>query len=68
MMSGSIKAKEWCQDCGRVFLGGKKAFLCPICRKRRVEEGKRKYRERGVKNDKAHENVCDGIQERGESE
>lgn len=49
MMSSSIKAKEWCQDCGRVFLGGKNAFLCPSCRKRRVEEGKRKHRERGVK-------------------
>lgn len=45
----SNKAKEWCHDCGKVFLGGKNAFLCPVCRKRRVEEGKRKHRERGIK-------------------
>ena len=40
-----MKVKEICQDCGKVFLGGSKAFLCPKCRKRRVEEGKKKARE-----------------------
>jgi len=40
------KTKEICQDCGKVFLAGKYTFLCPECRKRRVEEGKRKARER----------------------
>ena len=29
------KAKEICQDCGKVFLGGPKAFFCPDCIKRR---------------------------------
>lgn len=30
------KAKEICQDCGKVFVGGPRAFLCPECRKERV--------------------------------
>lgn len=35
-------AKEICQDCGRIFEGGPHAFLCPECRKKRVEAGKKK--------------------------
>lgn len=38
-------AKEICQDCEKVFEGGKNSFLCPKCRKKRVENGKRKSRE-----------------------
>ena len=41
-------AKEFCADCGKVFEGGANAFLCPECRKKRVEEGKkRKRKEQG---------------------
>lgn len=29
-------AKEICEDCGKVFEAGPKAFLCPSCRKRRL--------------------------------
>ena len=29
------KAKEICQDCGKVFLAGPKAFFCPACIKRK---------------------------------
>ena len=29
-------AKEICEDCGKVFVDGPKAFLCPNCRKRRL--------------------------------
>lgn len=35
-------AKEICQDCGKIFEGGPKAFLCPECRKKRVEAGKKR--------------------------
>jgi Zn finger protein HypA/HybF involved in hydrogenase expression len=52
-MNNSTKVKEWCQDCGKVFLGGANAFLCPKCRRKRVEEGKRKHREKKV-NDNEH--------------
>lgn len=38
--------KEICQDCEKIFVGGKDAFLCPECRKKRVEKGKRKSREK----------------------
>lgn len=31
-------AKEICQDCGKVFDGGPKAFFCMDCRKRRLSE------------------------------
>ena len=41
-----VIAKEICQDCGKVFEGGKDAFFCPKCRNKRVEEGKKKSRER----------------------
>lgn len=37
-------AKEICADCEKIFEGGPKAFLCPECRKKRVEEGKKKKR------------------------
>lgn len=39
-------AKEICQDCEKIFEGGKNAFLCPKCRKKRVEIGKKKSREK----------------------
>lgn len=46
-------AKEICQDCEKIFEGGKNALLCPKCRKKRVEIGKKKSREkkRGQKDD-----------------
>ena len=31
-------AKEVCEDCGKVFEAGPKAFFCPACRKRRMSE------------------------------
>jgi len=42
-----MKVKEICQDCEKVFMGGKNAFLCPDCRKKRVEAGKMKARKKG---------------------
>ena len=35
-------AKEICADCEKVFEGGKNAFLCPTCRKRRLSEAAKK--------------------------
>lgn len=35
-------AREICQDCETVFIGGPKAFLCPKCRKRRQSENAKK--------------------------
>lgn len=35
-------AREICQDCEAVFIGGPKAFLCPKCRKRRQSENAKK--------------------------
>jgi len=35
-------AKEFCADCEKVFEGGKDAFLCPACRKRRLSEAAKK--------------------------
>jgi len=37
-------AKEMCQDCGKVFDGGPKAFFCPECRKRRQSESQRRMK------------------------
>lgn len=38
--------KEICQDCGKVFLGGSKAFLCGECRKRRQAAAAKRGRDR----------------------
>jgi len=35
-------AKEMCQDCGKVFMGGPNAFFCPACKKRRLSESAKK--------------------------
>ena len=35
-------AKVICEDCGRVFDGGPKAFFCPECRAKHVKEAARK--------------------------
>lgn len=35
-------AKEICADCEKVLDGGANAFLCPKCRKKRVEAGKKR--------------------------
>lgn len=37
-----MSAKEMCEDCGKVFLAGKYAFLCPECRKKRQSNGGKK--------------------------
>ncbi len=34
--------KEICEDCGKVFEAGPKAFLCPPCRRRRLSEQAKK--------------------------
>lgn len=51
--------KEICQDCGKVFLGGPKAFLCAECRrKRQAAAAKRgRKREQEKKKNKALERV-----------
>lgn len=48
-------AREICQDCEKVFMGGPKAFLCPDCRKRRQSENAKRNnlarkRMKGVRN------------------
>lgn len=30
--------KEICEDCGKLFLAGPDAYLCPECRKKRLSE------------------------------
>lgn len=30
--------KEICEDCGKLFMAGKDAYLCPKCRKNRLSE------------------------------
>jgi len=35
-------AKEICEDCGKLFEAGKRAFLCPACRKKRQSETARR--------------------------
>ena len=37
-----MSAKEICEDCGKVFLAGKYAFLCPECRKKKQSIGRKK--------------------------
>lgn len=51
--------KEICQDCGKVFLGGSKAFLCGECRKRRQAEAAKRGRnkEREKRKEEALERV-----------
>lgn len=39
-------AKEICQDCEKVFLGGPKAFFCPECRKKRQRKGQEMRRKK----------------------
>ena len=45
-----MQAKEVCEDCGKVFMAGSYAFLCPECRKRRLSEyaKRRKLNELGI--------------------
>lgn len=33
-----MKAKEMCEDCGKVFLAGKREFLCPQCKRNRLRK------------------------------
>ena len=33
-----VFAKEICEGCGKVFVGGQYAFFCPECRRRRQSE------------------------------
>ena len=35
-------AKVICEDCGKVFMGGPKAFFCPDCRAEHVKVAARK--------------------------
>lgn len=35
-------AKEMCEDCGKVFEAGPKAFLCPDCRRVRLSAAAKK--------------------------
>lgn len=35
-------AKEICDDCGKVFEAGPKAFLCKECRSKRLSEAAKK--------------------------
>lgn len=49
-------AKEICQDCEKIFLGGPKAFLCPECRKKRVMQGRKRGKKDGTKKNVYDEN------------
>lgn len=40
-----MSAREICQDCEKIFIGGPNAFLCPECRKKRIREGQKRRRE-----------------------
>jgi predicted RNA-binding Zn-ribbon protein involved in translation (DUF1610 family) len=42
MKKNNDLAKEMCQECGKTFLGGKNAFICPDCRKIRLSEAAKK--------------------------
>lgn len=33
---------EICEDCGKTFKGGPRAFLCPKCRKKRQSDSAKK--------------------------
>lgn len=35
------QAPVFCEDCGKVFMGGPNAFFCPKCRKMRVSKAAR---------------------------
>lgn len=49
--------KEICQDCGKVFLGGPKAFLCAECRRKRTAAKRGRDRERRKRKAEALERV-----------
>lgn len=38
----SEKCLEICEDCGKTFLAGPEAFLCPRCRRKRLSEAAKK--------------------------
>ena len=44
-------AKEICQDCGKVFEGGSRAFFCVDCRKRRLSESAKRISLNKIGND-----------------
>ena len=33
-----MQTKEICEDCGKLFVAGPDAYLCPECRKKRLSE------------------------------
>ena len=42
-----MQTKEICEDCGKLFVAGPDAYLCPECRKKRLSEyAKRRKAER----------------------
>lgn len=40
--SVEMKAIEICEDCGKTFEGGARAFICPECRKERNRQAAKK--------------------------
>lgn len=45
-----MQTKEICEDCGKLFVAGPDAYLCPECRKKRLSEyaKRRKLNELGA--------------------
>lgn len=41
-MKNNERAKEMCEDCGKVFMATKNEFFCPACRKRRLSDAAKK--------------------------
>ena len=50
-------AIEICEDCGKTFDGGPKAFLCRSCRRKRLSECAKKRNLNKLGND-AYSNQC----------
>ena len=45
-----MQTKEICEDCGKLFVAGPDAYLCPECRKKRLSKyaKRRKLNELGA--------------------
>lgn len=49
--------KEICEDCGKVFEAGPKAFLCPSCRTRRLSNAAKARRLNRLGTNARHKNA-----------
>lgn len=58
------KAKEICEDCGKVFDGGPYSYFCPDCRRKRLRESAKRRGLNKIGNE-AYSKQCEILRKEG---